>query len=211
MIRISDIIQEIVVGQPFLEDALQHGYLNLTGFSEYIRPYVEKIAGKSISSHAIKMTLSRLDYPKNLFPYNIRCEHNQINTISGLNLMSIIKNPNTQEMIGKLNYLKNNEINRYMAIIEGSREIDIFYDYTFGSKIEEIIPAHLGILTIKGLSLCSLQLRDEEIYQKGLFYSVTKKLAFHDINIIQVISTYHELGIVIRDEDLKKVVTVLLS
>jgi hypothetical protein len=40
---------------------------------------------------------------------------------------------------------------------------------------------------------------------------VTKKLAFHDINIIQVISTYHELGVVVRDEDLKKTVTVLLS
>lgn len=30
MIRISEIIAEIVEGQPFLEDALRHGYLNLT-------------------------------------------------------------------------------------------------------------------------------------------------------------------------------------
>lgn len=32
--------------------------------------------------------------------------------------------------------------------------------------MEEYIPLHLRILTLEGLSLCSLHLRDEEIYQK---------------------------------------------
>ena len=98
-----------------------------------------------------------------------------------------------------------------MAIIEGSREIDVLYDKSFSSDIEELFPEDLRILTVEGLSLCSLLLRDEEIYQKGLFYSVTKKLAFHEINIIQVISTFHELGVVVQEKDLKNTVTVLLS
>ncbi len=202
---------DIVAWQPFLEDALQHGYLNLTGFSEYIRPYIEERTGKSVSAHAIKMTLSRMNHPENLSPYKLRCSHNQISTISNLNLMSILKSPHTREIIWKLQSLKQNELNSYFAITEWSREIDLFYDQTFSTILEEQLPENLRILAMKWLSLCSLHLRDEEIYQKGLFYSVTKKLAFHDINIIQVISTYHELGVVVRDEDLKKTVTVLLG
>ena len=211
MIRISEIISDIVAWQPFLEDALQNDYLNLTGFSEYIRSYVEERAGKPISAHAIKMALSRMNPPKQLSPYSVRCNHNQVSTISGLSLMSILKSPNSQKIIWNLQSLKRGELNSYMAVIEWSREIDIFYDRTFSTIIEEYFPANLRILTMSGLSLCSLHLRDEEIYQKGLFYSVTKKLAFHDINIIQVISTYHELGVVVCDDDLRKTVTVLLS
>jgi hypothetical protein len=44
----------------------------------------------------------------------------------------------------------------------------------------------------------------------GLLYSVTKQLAFHKINILQLISTYHELGIIIAEKDIKATVTVLL-
>lgn len=53
-----------------------------------------------------------------------------------------------------------------MAITEGSREIDIFYDESFSSVMEDLVPMNLRILTLERLSLCSLQLRDEEIYQK---------------------------------------------
>lgn len=211
MRKISDVINDIVISQPFLEEALHHGYLNLTGFSEYIRPQVEKEAQKEVSIHAIKMALSRMNHPETLSPYDIHYSHGQINTMSGLNLMSILKSPNTQEIICKLHSLRWKELNSYMAITEGSREIDIFYDQSFSSVIEELVPMNLRILTLEKLSLCSLQLRDEEIYQKWLFYSVTKKLAFHDINIIQVISTYHELGVIVRDEYLKKAVNILLN
>lgn len=99
MIRISEIIAEIVEGQPFLEDALRHGYLNLTGFAEYIRPYVEERVGKPLSAHAIKMALSRMDHPEHLAPYGIRWTHNQISTITGLILTSIVKSPGMQEAV----------------------------------------------------------------------------------------------------------------
>jgi len=59
MIKLSDIVSEIILEQPFLEEALVYGYLNLTAFSEYIQPYIEKKLEKNISIHAIKMALSR--------------------------------------------------------------------------------------------------------------------------------------------------------
>lgn len=211
MIRVSEIIGDIVHNQPFLEDALHNNYLNLTGFAEYIRPFIEEKTGKSISTHAIKMALSRLERPTNLPPYNVRYSYNQLNTTSGIILMSLIRSPKTEEKIQSLLSLGRKSLNHYLAVIQGSREIDVLYDDSFSQEIGLLIPQELQILKVQNLSLCSIQLKDDEIYQKWLFYSVTKKLAFHNINILQVISTYHELGVVVQSTDLKKTVTVLMG
>lgn len=64
MKKISDILGQVIGDQPFLEEALYHGFLNLTAFAEYIRPYVEETSQKTVSVHAIKMALSRLEKPE---------------------------------------------------------------------------------------------------------------------------------------------------
>ncbi|MDP2103957.1 MAG: hypothetical protein Q8K26_03485, partial [Candidatus Gracilibacteria bacterium] len=186
-------------------------YLNLTGFAEYIRPFIEEKTLKSTSTHAIKMALSRMERPTHLPVYNVRYTHNQINTISGIILMSLIRSPGSEEKIQSFLSLGRANLNRYLAVIQGSREIDLLYEEALSGDIESIMPENLQILKIHNLSICSIQLRDDDVYQKGLFYSVTKKLAFHGINILQVISTYHELGVVVQSADLKKAVTVLMG
>ena len=59
MKKISSILESLILTQPFLEDALLYGYHNLTAFSEYIQPYIQKELGKDVSIHAIKMAFSR--------------------------------------------------------------------------------------------------------------------------------------------------------
>lgn len=68
MIKISHVIENIVLRQPFLEEALSNSFLNLTAFSEYIQSYVIREAQKDVSIHAIKMSLSRLEKPKEVLP-----------------------------------------------------------------------------------------------------------------------------------------------
>lgn len=211
MIRVSEIIQDIVHNQPFLEDALHNNYLNLTGFAEYIRPFIEEKTGKLTSTHAIKMALSRMERPNSLPDYNVRYSHNQISTISEITLMSLVRSRKCEDTIPSLLALRQNDLNRYLTITYGSREIDLLYEQSIAKDLEKIIPQDLQILRVHNLSVCSIQLRDNDVYQKWLFYAVTKKLAFHNINILQVISTYHELGVVVQSEDLKKTVTVLLG
>ncbi len=210
MIRISEIVANVVRGQPFLEEALRFRFLNLTGFAEYVRPYVEKEARKPVSVHAIKMALSRLEIPDSITERVPNFQPGRMGTIRDLSIMSVVR---SKQSIGKIQSLFSHKIggNQYCAIIEGSSEIDVVYDESFRETVLRNVPEEFRILSMDGLSLCSLRLRDSEIYRKGLFYGVTKQLAFHDINIIQVVSTYHELGLIVKNEDLKKTVTVLLG
>ena len=59
MKKISSILESLILTQPFLEDALLYGYLNLTAFAEYVQPHIQKELEKNVSTHAIKMALSR--------------------------------------------------------------------------------------------------------------------------------------------------------
>ena len=61
MKKLSAIVGEIIIGKPFLEEAMHYNYLNLTAFSEYLRPYIERELQKDVSIHAIKMALSRFE------------------------------------------------------------------------------------------------------------------------------------------------------
>jgi len=79
------------------------------------------------------------------------------------------------------------------------------------SLVQESFPKHLQLLMVSGLGLVSGELSESEMTRPGLFYTVTKRLAFHGINIVQVLSTYHELWILVREEDIKKAVLVLMD
>ncbi len=210
MQKISDIIHDIVMRQPFLEEALHHGYLNLTGFAEYIRPHIEKVTQKTTSVHAIKMALSRMDRPESLSKYLPSFHASRLSTVTNLSLVSVVRSSIMMKKIHDL-FSKKLEGSGYCAIIEGSSEIDIIFDASFQDRISETISEDFRVLEIENLALCSLRLDDTQVYQKWLFYEITKQLAFHGINIIQVISTYHEFWVIIRSEDLKNTVIVLVE
>lgn len=210
MIKISDIIEEMVWNHPFLEDALHNGYLNLTAFSEFILPDVKKRTGKEVSVHAIKMALSRLERPKELSHYEYKFSLHEMTTRTGISIVSLPKTPEILQQITQLYQFSENKKNGYLSIIEGSSEIDIVLNDLNEELVNTVFPVQHRLLSLKWLALCSLHLSDKEIEQSWLLYSVTKQLAFHKINIVQIISTYHELGIIISEEDIKSAVTVLL-
>lgn len=210
MRRISDALKDIVQDHPFLEEALHHGFLNLTGFAAYARPTVEKETGKKVSLHAIKMALSRLERPKALAERPARFLASRVTTLTGLSVMSVARSPAAMRKIHGL-FGERARLDGYCAVVEGGAEMDIVYDAAFRPLVRKAIPADLRVLEVEGLALCSLRLTDADLYRKGLLYEVTKRLAFHDVNIIQVISTYHECGLVVREEDLKKTVGVMVG
>lgn len=210
MKKISEVIRDLVSKQPFLEEALSFWFLNLTAFAEYIQPYIEKEAKKTVSIHAIKMALSRMDIPLEITPWNYG-GFQKISTRMGLSIMTIARSPKNISLITHLMLEKQKRRDHFFTIIEWVHEIDIIFETKDTDLLHEKIPQTLQILIVSGLWLISCELSDKEISTPWLFYRVTKKLAFYDINIIQVLSTYHELGVIMAEGDIKRGVNILLD
>jgi hypothetical protein len=148
MIKISDIVEDMVRNHPFLEDALHNGYLNLTAFSEYILPDIEKRTGKNISVHAIKMALSRLDRPKELSHYEHKFLLHEMTTRTGITIVSLPKTPENLSKITQMYQLSENTKNGYLSLIEGSTEIDIIHNDLNHDLIDSLFPHHQRLLTL---------------------------------------------------------------
>lgn len=211
MRKISEIIHQVVLEQPFLELALRHSFLNLTAFSEYIQSYVRKEAGKNVSVHAIKMALSRMKVPEEVTAGYKRNSFKKVSSRMGLSILTLSRTPRSLEILTELMISARTKITGFFTTIEGIQEIDIIYESEGLELFYDAIPSSLKLLSVDNLGLISIELSDKEISTPGLFYDVTKSLAFHGVNIVQVLSTYHELGIIVAEEDMKKAFTVLID
>ena len=211
MKKISSILESLILTQPFLEDALLYGYLNLTAFAEYVQPHIQKELEKNVSTHAIKMALSRYQWAKNIIKYREkRNGFTKLSTRKWLNIITLSRTPKNLELTTQLLLDKGRQKN-FLTIIEGIHEIDIVFEDELMPLIQEIFPKHFQLLMVSGLGLISGELSESEMTTPWLFYTVTKRLAFHGINIVQVLSTYHELWILVRDEDVKDAILVLMD
>lgn len=211
MKKLSTIVSEIILEKPFLEEAILHNYLNLTAFSEYIRPYIQKELQKDISVHAIKMAFSRFDDLRDRQMSVYAHWLQKVSTRTNLSILTLARTPKNIELITQFMIEKKRSDKHFFTIIEWVHEIDIVFAHELMSSIEEKFPSHSRVLLVSGLGLVTGELSDAEISTPWLFYAVTKRLAFHGVNIIQVLSTYHELGIIVQEIDIKKALLVLMD
>ena len=66
MKTIATCVEEILVSQPFLEDALTRNILNFSALAEELREPISKALRKSVKSGAIMMALRRYSPPKEM-------------------------------------------------------------------------------------------------------------------------------------------------
>ena len=76
-------------------------------------------------------------------------------------------------------------------------------------EMEEIFKDEKLIAKIKNLSSITILLSQETVNTTGAYYSILKLLAWNEINIIDVISTYTELTIILSDTDIDKAFSIL--
>lgn len=211
MRKLSQVVMHIVENQPFLEEAIAHGFLNLTAFAEYIQPYVEKELQKTVSIHALKMAISRLPVPEDTEYLRVKTSFSKITTQWWLSIMTVVRSPHALELVTTLMAETRHQKTQFFTLVEWVSEIDIIYSTKDRTILDDHISQTLQILSVSWLWLISCLLSDREISTPWFFYRTTKKLAFHGINIIQILSTYHELGIIVAETDMKEVVSLLMD
>jgi aspartokinase len=78
-----------------------------------------------------------------------------------------------------------------------------------GEQIKALVPAERIISELKNLSSITIRLPKSNVYSPGLYYFFLKALAWEGINVIEVVSTYTELTIVLENKDVDRAFSVL--
>lgn len=92
----------------------------------------------------------------------------------------------------------------FCAVSQGIRETTFIASNEAGLAIERIFASENLVAKIDLLSSITIHLPKETAETAGVYYQILKQLAWENINVVEVISTYTELTIIFDENDIDK-------
>lgn len=210
MISISDSLKEIISRYPLIEEGLSRGIINYSAFAREVKPQIEKRLYKTVKESAIVMSLKRISdgLPKKR---SIRKSLNLTDLTVKSNLTEYTFT-NSGSLADKQRKLFNQMAGKkdvFCAVSQGIRETTFITSAEASLAMEKIFAAETRIAKIAHLSSITIHLPEETVETPGIYYQILKMLAWNKINIVEVISTYTELTIVLNNKDVDRAFSVL--
>ncbi|MFA6687952.1 MAG: hypothetical protein ACOX6K_01970 [Sphaerochaetaceae bacterium] len=210
---VSSCVKRIIDKTPFLHEILIQGILSCSNYAESIHSQVEKAYGKPVKISAIVMAIRR--YAEDLRQrdnsqrrYNVQYEIVMKTNIFDVNLVR------RDSFIMKLATLYQNvstEKGDFLNVTMGNHEVSVAVSEKYRSLIEELVQGEEILNRMEDLVALTLIFSGEFLQTPGIVYEAVRKLAWEEINMIEVMSTMNELTFVIRRGDSMKAFSVLQS
>src|SRR3989344_1642613 len=210
MISASDALNEIIKSYPLIEEGLSKGIINYSAFAREIKPQIEKRLYKNIKEGAVVMALKRISeklarkkaarQPLDLTDLTVR---------SNLSELTFLNSPTLPEKTLELLTSLASQKDVICTFSEGIRETT----FIISSEIENIIlknfKGEVLVTQIKNLSSVTIRLPKEVVYIPGTYYRILKMLAWENINVIEILSTYTELTVLVESRDVDRAFSIL--
>ncbi|MBN2246635.1 MAG: aspartate kinase, partial [Candidatus Aminicenantes bacterium] len=200
--------------EPFLEEGIRRGIINLSALAREMKPDLEFILFKELSEGAVVMALNR---------------------IAGKMNQQAIKNPDKKKIIGDLivrsslseftyrisdittekqrTLLKETQKDRgqFVTITRGIDQLTIIISASFNNLVQKIFKDEPFVRQIDDLASITCKLYDDVIFVPGIFYTILKLLAWENINVIEVVSTYTEFTIILERSQVDQSFSILMK
>ena len=213
MKTVSNCVEDILITQPYLEEALSRNIINFSALAlELVEP-ISKMLKKDVKPGAIMMALRRYNPPVTLG--------------NSIKMKRVIQNLGDITVRSNLTdfTVKNSTtlIDNHSKILEHINKDDkLFYTFTRGihesniivsSSLNDFIKNHLkneAFLAVQeDLSAISINLPQDNSKIAGLYYHFFKRLAWEGIVLYEVLSTTNEFTILVEDEFVDKAFTAI--
>jgi aspartokinase len=202
MVSIAQLVEERVLEQPFLADALQRGILNYGAVADELLPSIQQVTKRNVRHAAVMMALrrfaERLEKQELTFP--------TFSTSSNVILQSDmfeLTTTKSKEAIAAIRTLRDSidqEGGDLLTVTQGLHEYTIISNKQHLRRLKALLKKAEIKSVIEELSLLTIKIPDEAIDSPGYFYSLIKALTWENINIVEIVSTLTELTFAIKDE-----------
>lgn len=208
MKTIATCVEEILVSQPFLEDALTRNILNYSALSDELRDPISKMLRKPVKSGAIMMALRRYSPPKEMAnKIKLNKVLQNLGDITVRSDLSDYTFKNSSSLINShLKMLKvlKEDPHIFYTFTRGVHESNVLITSSLKPQIEESFENETCIAFQDNLSGITIGLPKENTKIAGLYYQFFKRLAWEGISLYEVVSTTNEFTILVEDENVDK-------
>ena len=215
MITIPQIVEKIILKRPFLEELLCSGLINLSSLARQIQPEIETALRKDVKSGAIVMALKRI-----IPSLEKKGKHNEKFVLENLGDIIVRSNLldmtflNSDTLVEKQTELLDKISNKkgvFYTFSQGVYETTLILSSSVESEVIELFKGENMLMRSSNLSSVTIKLAKDNNEMPGLYYFIFKRIAWEGINICEVISTTHEFTIVVNDNDVNKVFSMLME
>jgi len=201
MITIVEILNTIIRESPFLEEGISEGIINFSALARKVRPRVESALMKPVSESAILMALKRMT-PK--ITQKIKLDSKLIRQMGDITVRSDLceftfsKSVTLLEKQKKLLHAIKDKIDPFITFTQGVYEITAIVNSSLEEIVRKIFKDENIISRVIDLAAITIRLSPQSVHTPGIYYSLLKQLAWHNINVVEVVSTFTEFTIILQ-------------
>ncbi|NRB84351.1 MAG: hypothetical protein HRU49_11345 [Winogradskyella sp.] len=204
MRTIASCVENIVLEQPFLEEAISKEIINYSALASVLQNDVSEQLGRPVKTGAIMMALRRykdkLTISKPYYKLNTLLE--QLGDITLRSNLSDFTFRNSNSLIDSqakiLNEIKNKP-HIFYTFTRGILESNIIISSSEKKNVLDCFQGEECLQLKENLSAISLILPKNNTKIAGLYYQILKRLAWQNVPLYEVISTTNEFTIVVED------------
>ncbi len=213
MRTVSNCVEDILISQPYLEEALSRNIINFSALAIELTKPISEMLKKDVKPGAIMMALRRYNPPITL-SNSVKMKR-MLQNLGDITVRSNL----TDFTVKNSNTLIHNHA-KVLEKIDG--ESKLFYTFTRGvhesnmiisSSLKDYITTHLENETFlaaqDNLSAITINLPKDNSKIAGLYYHFFKRLAWEGVVLYEVISTTNEFTILVEDKYVDKAFTAI--
>ena len=210
---IASCVKNIIDRSPFISEMLIQDVISFSNLAKFIQPRVQQMYAGTASISAIVMAIRR--YAEELktrqssgrsgkIDYEILMKTN-IYDVNFRRSDAFI--PKLQKLYEKVHPGEGDFIN----LTIGSHEISLCVSDRFRDALDEMLDGEEILNRKENMVALTILFKSDFLQTPGILYMATRRLAWEDINLTEIISTMNELTFVIDREDSMKAYDVLES
>ncbi len=208
MITTTDCVREIVQKSPFIAEMLRNNWLNLSKYAKSIQTEIEAKTWKKVQSGSIIIALGRIR-KEIKEKFKIKLKINDISLKISITEINFVKNSDHNQKITKIYKNLASIENNFLNIISGNTETGIFVNSKHQNQVLDVFSDQKPNLFLENLGAVSIKFDSEYLQNTGSVYQILKYLVWENINLLEIISTYTELTLIVDKTNSYKVFEIL--
>ncbi len=207
MLTVIQAVRQILFSSDIPLESFRMGILNLSAYAALIHEEVEQKTKKNVQTNTITVALSRLQKELTKVPA-LRSEFQLQQLSIQPDLIDITYEKTIANMKGIRKLAEITQNISFLTFSEGVNEITIITPRQHISVVMSCF-SDQPKAAYEHLVGISVKFGEEYLPQANLIYSILGALASHRINLMEIVSTYTELTMVIEEKDMRVAVEAL--
>jgi len=202
MITVPSIVSDIIRRNAYIEEALSREVLNLSGLARDMQREVEERTMKDVEIGSIVMALKRLTphaQQKARAP-SVFKQNPELIIRSQLCEITIANSVHAIDTKKKLLVYAGDHSEHFITITHGVFETTIIMSADAFDDISKILKNDTVVYELKNISSITIKFPQSIIDIPGVYYMILKVLAWEGIEIAEVVSTFSEFTIILKEE-----------